>query len=183
MILHGSARSPCPVPRRIAPIPETNFPIPRFRSETFIRTGRWHIATAILGCPPSKGLRAMVRSLHIDDCRQRAHRRSRSGRRGQVVREHFNRGYENEKRSNRSAPCCKDESPKTSGACFIHVRSDLITLGAGSHPTVSVFSMCLSPARVSPARPGGRVRLADVAGRQVQAPNPEWSCREIRGSS
>lgn len=136
--------------------PETISPLPRFNSETFAASGHPRFAASDCGAPPGMALREMVRSLHIPGCCRRAGRPNRIDVRMPMVREYFNRGQENEKRSNRNAPCCKHEAPNISGAQPTSARGDLITLGTESRPTIRVRFNCPSHACVvrMATRPG-----------------------------
>lgn len=136
--------------------PETIFPLPRFNSETFAASGRPRFAASDCGAPPGMVLREMVRSLHISGCCRRAGRPNRIDVLMPTVREYFNRGQENEKRSNRNAPCCKHEAPNISGAQPTSARGDLITLGTVSRPSIRVRFICPSHACVArmATRPG-----------------------------
>lgn len=138
------------------PAAETISPLLRFNSETFAACGRPRFATSACGAPPGMALREMVHSLHISGCCRRAGRPNRIDARMPMVREYFNRGQENEKRSNRNAPCCKHEAPNISGAQPTSARGDLITLGTVSRPTIRVRFICPSHACVARTaiRPG-----------------------------
>lgn len=154
-IFYGAARVGAGL-RPLPPAPETISPPLRFNSETFAASGRPRFAASDCGAPPGMALREMVRSLHIPGCCRRAGRPNRIDVRMPMVREYLNRGQENEKRSNRNAPCCKHEAPNISGAQPTSARGDLITLGTESRPTIRVRFNCPSHAcvaRVAP-RPG-----------------------------